>query len=81
MNACVPARKISNIAKKAAFKTANKIRLLIPIIFSFGSTGKSLLIINPATANIIDNSQETPINNINEVLAPETVHKAWPEAE
>lgn len=79
MNAGVPARNISNTLKNAAFATAKKTRLFIPSIFISLLFGNNLDMINPATANIIDNSQDTPIKSMNDVLSGDTVHNAYPD--
>ena len=80
INSGLEARKISIALKNAAFPTANRIRLLIPNIFFLGSSGYSLLIISPAMANIMDNSQLTPMRSIKLVLSGETVQSAYPVA-
>ena len=80
MNAFVPAKKISKKLKNAAFNIAKKMRLFMPSILTFLSSGRSLDMINPATANIIDNSHDTPMRMMNEVLSGDTVQSAYPEA-
>lgn len=79
MKAGVPAKNISNTLKNAAFIMAKNKRLFIPNIFMSLSSGNNFDMISPATANIIDNSHDTPIKRMNEVLSGETVHKAKPD--
>ena len=63
MNAGVEARKISTREKKNALPMANTMRLLIPKIFMSLSAGSSFEV-KPATANIMESSQLTPMSRI-----------------
>ncbi|OQC15143.1 MAG: hypothetical protein BWX72_01071 [Firmicutes bacterium ADurb.Bin080] len=76
MKAGEAAKNISITLNNRALAIANTILLLIPKIFFLGSSGRSLLIMSPATENIIESSQLTPISKMNDVLSGDTVQRA-----
>ena len=70
----VPAKNDSNKANNNAISKAPTSLQSKPRIFFVRSFGNILKEIIPAKANIIDNSQQTPINKINVVDSFDTAH-------